>query len=133
MQKEKKCLIIDDDEDDQEIFLMCIGDVDANLECIAYSDPVVAVQKLSADLQYTPEYIFVDMNMPKLNGIQCLGKLRGMEHLNKSRIYMYSTTSLNTTIEESQQLGANGFIIKPSKLAELRERLTALFSEEIEK
>jgi len=128
MQPKIKCLIIDDDRDDQEIFIMCAGQVNENLQCAAFSDPAAAVETLQADASYTPDYIFVDMNMPKMNGIQCLGKLRAIQRLCATQIFMYSTTSEKNTLSESQRLGANGFIIKPTKTADLRARLTAIFA-----
>ncbi len=128
MKEMRQCLIIDDDPDDQEIFIICLDQLNSNVNCIANSDSVDAITKLASDITYTPDYIFVDMNMPKMNGIECLKKLRSMERLNDTQIYMYSTTGDAPSVEESKRHGANDFIIKPAKTAELKEKLSAIFS-----
>src|SRR4051812_49366309 len=100
MKEMRQCLIIDDDPDDQEIFLICVDQIKSDVHCIANSDSVDAITKLSSDGAYTPDYIFVDMNMPKMNGIECLKKLRSIARLNNTQIYMYSTTADGRAVEE---------------------------------
>jgi len=63
-----------------------------------------------------------------MNGIECLKVLRTMERLNATKIFMYSTTSVQSSLDEAKQSGASGFIIKPSTAPELREILSKLFS-----
>jgi CheY-like chemotaxis protein len=128
MQETRQCLIIDDDPDDQEIFLICLDQLNSNVHCTANSDSVDAITKLDANLAYTPDYIFVDMNMPKMNGIECLKKLRSIARLNNTQIYMYSTTADGRAVEESKLYGANDFIIKPVRTADLKEKLSAIFA-----
>lgn len=127
MQQRKECLIIDDDPDDQEIFLMCVEKISQDIHCTGISDPVQAVLMLTSNPDYTPQYIFVDVNMPKMSGIECLGILRNMDRLAHTSIYMYSTSSGGKVMEESKNLGATGFIVKPTKVAELREKLSLIF------
>ncbi len=128
MQEAKQCLIIDDDQDDQEIFLMCLQQVNKNVDCAANSDSVDAVAWLANDTAYTPDFIFVDMNMPKMNGIECLKKLRKIDRLKDTVIYMYSTTSEGSLVAESKRYGASDFIIKPARTAELKEKLAQIFN-----
>jgi CheY-like chemotaxis protein len=127
MQPTKQCLIIDDDEDDQEIFLMCLKKVSSRINCVAVNDGVEAVSMLKTEKSFTPDYIFIDVNMPRMNGIDCLRILKNMERLKYAKIFMYSTTSEGSAVLESKKLGANDFIIKPSKTAELKEKLSKIF------
>lgn len=128
MKEMRQCLIIDDDPDDQEIFIICLDQLNSNVHCTANSDSVDAITKLASDTTYTPDFIFVDMNMPKMNGMECLKKLRSMDRLKNTQIYMYSTTADTPSVDESKRYGANDFIIKPAKTAELKEKLSAIFS-----
>jgi CheY-like chemotaxis protein len=121
------CLIIDDDKDDQEIFVMCANKVSPDIRCSTADDGVEAVALLQSNKNYIPRYIFIDVNMPKMNGIECLSILKNMERLKYSKIFMYSTTSESGTLESSRLLGADEFIIKPSKSAELKEKLSKIF------
>jgi CheY-like chemotaxis protein len=127
MQKKVECLIIDDDPDDQEIFLMCLGKVNNEVNCLTKNNGVDAISMLMSNTTYVPDYIFIDVNMPKMNGIDCLRAIRNMQWLRESKIFMYSTTSEGSVLTESRKLGATDFIIKPSKTAELRERLSKIF------
>ena len=128
MQKMRECLLIDDDQDDQEIFKMCIDKVSGDINCTTMDDAPMAIAMLNANPGYIPGHIFIDMNMPKMNGIECLKVLRTMERLNATKIFMYSTTSVQSSLDEAKQSGASGFIIKPSTAPELREILSKLFS-----
>ncbi len=116
MQEIRECLIIDDDQDDQEIFLMCLGQINKNINCLAMKDGVEAISMLTSNSEYIPHYIFIDVNMPKMNGIDCLRIIKNMKHLKYTKIFMYSTTSENSTLTESKKLGADDFIIKPPKM-----------------
>lgn len=125
--KKKECLIIDDDQDDQEIFLMCLRKVSKDIECKAINDGVEAISLLSINETYVPDYIFLDVNMPKMNGIDCLRILKNMPRLQYTRIFMYSTTSQGAALAQSKELGAEDFIVKPSKTTELKDKLSSIF------
>lgn len=127
MHQKLECLVIDDDPDDQEIFLMCVEKISQDINCTGITDPVQAIAMLAAEQDYTPQYIFIDVNMPKMSGIECLKELKGMNKLAHSKIFMYSTSSARSIQEESKMFGATDFITKPAKLAELREKLLAAF------
>ena len=128
MQKPIHCLIIDDDPDDQEIFLMCVQEININIQCLTCNTGVDAISMLESDHRYIPEYIFIDVNMPKMDGITCLGILKKIERLKYSKFFMYSTSADRSALENSRKFGANDFIIKPVKKAELKDRLSGIFS-----
>ena len=88
----KDCMLVDDDRDDQEIFLMALQKADATMTCCVANDGVEGVKTLS-DFSYTPRYIFIDINMPKMNGIDCLEQIRKLDHLRNSLVIMYSTSA----------------------------------------
>lgn len=122
-----ECLLIDDDLDDQEIFKLCVEKLSSSVNFTGITDSVEAVSSLSSNSNYTPNYIFLDMNMPKMNGMQCLTSLRQIHRLNHSKIFMYSTTSEDLMVAKSKALGADNFIVKPARMAELKEKLIKLF------
>jgi CheY-like chemotaxis protein len=119
----KDCMLIDDDQDDQEIFLMALEKVHAQINCSIAKDGVEGLKTLS-DFSYTPGYIFVDINMPKMNGIECLRQIRKLDHLRNSRVIMYSTSADERIISQCKELGADEFLTKPPALAVLVESLS---------
>jgi CheY-like chemotaxis protein len=110
--------VIDDDLDDQEIFTLAAKNVDPAIQCTFVNDGVLAIKRFSNDPAFTPGIIFIDVNMPRMNGIECLEKLRSIDRLNDIPIYMCSTSSDPTIITKVKDLGASDFIVKPSTIAE---------------
>jgi CheY-like chemotaxis protein len=122
----RECFLIDDDMDDQEIFHIALQKVDQTIGFTTASNGAEGLGKLKEDPSFVPDYIFLDLNMPKMNGMQCLPKIRRLRHLKEVRIIMYSTTSNAAIIEESIQLGANDFLVKPDKLSLLVNKLSEI-------
>jgi CheY-like chemotaxis protein len=120
-------LIIDDDTDDQEIFLMCVTAVNKEIVCRTANNGPDAIAMLESRREYVPDFIFLDVNMPKMNGIECLKVLKQIDHLRQTKIYMYSTTSEKAVLTESKKLGAEDFIIKPASPTVLKETLSDIF------
>jgi CheY-like chemotaxis protein len=114
----KNCILIDDDQDDQEIFLMALRKADPQINCLVANDGVEGLKTL-LDFSCAPSYIFVDINMPKINGIECLRQIRKLDHLRDSRVIMYSTSADAGIIRQCKELGADDFLTKPSGLAPL--------------
>ncbi|MEO6904665.1 MAG: response regulator [Bacteroidia bacterium] len=122
------CLLVDDDLDDQEIFIMIAKTVNENIRCITANDGAEALLKLNDHSQVIPDYIFLDVNMPKVNGVECLKKIKNIERLKDCKIYMYSTTSEESIVTETKKLGATDFIIKPALPFELKTILSTIFN-----
>ena len=127
MQPEATCLLIDNDEDDQEIFILALQELDAAIECKAVTSGLAAIDKLSSDPSFIPSHIFIDMNMPLMDGRECLREIKKMDHLSGVPVYMYSTAANPSTIDEVRRLGAADFIVKPASFKALTERLAHIF------
>ncbi len=122
-----QCFLIDDDVDDQEIFYLALKEVNSSVHCVYASDATKALDKLKNDLDFLPQCIFVDMNMPRIDGKQCLLNIKEIDRLKDVPIFMYSTYADAKTIAEVKQLGATDFIVKPTSIPLLVQVLTELF------
>jgi CheY-like chemotaxis protein len=118
-------LLIDDDHDDQEIFTMALEGTGDKAGCEAFDNGPDAIEHLQ-HTEVLPHYIFVDMNMPLMNGRDVLKELKSMERLKEVPVFMYSTSADPNVIAETKELGAAGFIVKPSSLTALTETLIHL-------
>lgn len=127
-QKPKTFFIVDDDADDQEIFLAAVKKVDESIKCITVDNCEEALRKLKVADAQLPDFIFLDLNMPRINGRQCLVELKKYAHLKHVPVIIYSTSSLKKDIEETAQLGADMFITKPSRFEDLCKALTNVIS-----
>jgi CheY-like chemotaxis protein len=122
-----RCFLIDDDLDDQEIFLIAMQQFDAAIRCDFANDGAKAIEQLKADEANVPDCIFIDMNMPRMNGIECLEQIKEMGHLKDVPVCMFSTSADPTSVAKAKALGAVGFIIKPADIAALSEMLGQFF------
>lgn len=118
--------MIDDDIDDQEVFEMALQKIDGDFIFFVAHDGEEGLQKLKRNDSFIPDFIFLDINMPRMDGMQCLPEIRKLKHLQHSRIIMYSTTNDEKVRQASQQLGADAFMVKPSKLNLLINDLTSI-------
>ena len=115
--KYQNVLIIDDDQDDREIFLEAVKDVSSHINCIPFSDGETALEKLKQKA-IMADAIFLDLNMPRMTGMEFLQHTRNNETLKNIPIIVYSTSSyieatrLNTA-------GATDFITKPDNYYDL--------------
>jgi CheY-like chemotaxis protein len=122
MKDHKICFLVDDDEDDQEIFKMALKEMNMNISCVSAYSGNEAIKKLKNG-KFIPQYIFLDLNMPRMNGKQCLTEIKKMTHLERIPVFIYSTSSDNLVIAETKQLGATDYIIKPSSVGLLTSEL----------
>ena len=118
MSTKKTFLLIDDDPDDQEFFLEATKEVDEAIECSFASSCEEALETLKNKTDL-PDYIFLDLNMPKVDGKKCLIEIKKLFHLQHIPVIIYSTSSLKKDIEETALLGAVYFLTKPSAFREL--------------
>jgi CheY-like chemotaxis protein len=130
MAKNKTFFIVDDDIDDQELFMEAVSEVDQSIECISASDCEEALDLLKSGKVVLPDMIFLDLNMPRLNGKQCLAELKRQANLKHIPVIIYSTSSEKKDIEETTKLGAAHFLTKPNKFEELCKALSYVVSRE---
>ncbi|MCW3072722.1 MAG: response regulator [Bacteroidetes bacterium] len=129
MKSSLQCFLIDDDIDDQKIFSIIAEEIDNSISCLFASDGVDALEKLSGG-SYLPDLIFLDVNMPRMDGIECLRKIKATKHLGHIPVFMYSTTADPDTVNLAKKLGARDFIVKPNNITELANLLADIFSRE---
>jgi len=117
--KRTTAFLIDDDTDDHEIFSYAMEKADDSVQCVFANDGIHALEKIKAEESFVPDYIFIDMNMPRMNGQQCLRELKKIERLRSTPVFMYSTSADPGEIDENLKLGATDFILKPSDVNDL--------------
>jgi DNA-binding NtrC family response regulator len=120
-------LHIDDDPDDHEIFYTALRKVNDIINYNAWTNAGKALATLIAK-KLTPDIIFVDLNMPAMNGQQFLVEIKKRENLWHIPVIILSTSSHIGTIELIKKLGAYEFITKPNSFDELVKILSSIFA-----
>lgn len=115
----KKFLLADDDVDDAFIFCEALTRVASVMECQTVENGMALFEALANNDVSNPDIIFLDINMPVMNGWDCLKKLKNNSAYQSIPIVIYSTSSARKDIETAYNLGALVFVTKPENFEEL--------------
>ena len=118
-------LLADDDLDDTILFEQVLNEVAPSVTLITAKDGREAIDALTSG-SASPDLIFLDLNMPKLNGKECLQFIKHTENLHKIPVIIYTTSSLSKDIEDCMVSGAACFITKPSGVKELTKIISTI-------
>ncbi len=129
MKKPLLLFLIDDDLDDLMLFKDAINEIDASIQVETAANGVEGLKKLSgSELIGEPDYIFIDLNMPLMNGIQCLQEIKKMPAHSSIPVIIYSTSSYEKDIVQTINHGAFHYIVKPFSFHELREKISKVLT-----
>jgi len=118
-------LMADDDPDDRILMLEALAENKIPNSIYFVEDGEELLDYLEKKGKYavqpciTPGIIFLDLNMPKVDGRQALKKIKGDPKLRKIPILILTTSKAELDILEAYELGVNSFITKPAKFEEL--------------
>lgn len=123
----KSIFLIDDDEDDVEFFRQALQKVDP---AISYSHAFDAEEGLELLLEKSrkPDFIFLDLNMPRLNGKEFLKMVKSDQNLYQIPVIIFTTSGIDSDRQETIRMGAHAYIVKPTSLKELVKEVTAAIS-----
>jgi CheY-like chemotaxis protein len=118
-------LFVDDDIDDREFFIDALSYVDSGISCILAKNCEQALAMLREAAQL-PDYVFLDINMPSMDGKSCLSEIKSDQRFKAIRVVMYSNTSDQRLMEEYKALGATFFLVKPPTFKDLCDSLSVM-------
>ncbi len=123
MNKSRLLFLADDDIDDQMLFHDAINEIDPSITIETAVNGVEALKKLTGELITYPDYIFVDLNMPLMNGVQLLREIKKQPSLSHIPVIIYSTSSYEKDMVQTINNGAFYYIIKPFSFQELCDKI----------
>ena len=123
----KYILLIDDDQDDADIFSDAVNELGLETSVRHFADGNTALEFLSLQTLPLPDIIFLDINMPLISGWTCLKNIKQLAHLRNIPIVMYTTSNLTRETISARDIGASAFLTKPSNFADLKSELSSLF------
>jgi CheY-like chemotaxis protein len=124
MQNERfHILLADDDADDRLFFKEAFEELNIKTKVTMVKDGVELMNYLKANGNEMPHLLFLDLNMPRKTGMECLLEIRQNDILRDIIIAIYSTSSSEEDIEDAFVKGANVYIKKPSDFTVLKKIL----------
>jgi CheY-like chemotaxis protein len=124
MLKYKKILLVDDDEDDRQIFREIVREVDpyAALDFAENGLDIIALLSKMSDTDL-PGMIILDQNMPRMTGKESLIYLKENDRYKHIPTIVYSTYQVKDFYQECLQLGAEDVVAKPDTMQAYREMI----------
>lgn len=111
--------LVDDDEDDRELFEDAINEIHLETRILSYSSGTDFFANVEKGLPFLPRLIFIDLHMPLLSGEECLQRLRQNPKFDQVAIIMYSTIVMDSLTHRLKELGAAMYLQKPSSFLSL--------------
>lgn len=120
-------LMVDDDQEDQELFVDALKEIDPSIYCVTANDGDDA-QELLSSMIIKPDLIFIDINMPKYNGKELLTILKSSSETAGIPVVMYSTHFNADDLSEMKSIGAAHFVTKKTSYSQLCDILQSTIS-----
>ena len=124
----KFILLADDDADDRMLFEEALKEIDKQTQLTTANDGEELMDILDKKTQSGSFIIFLDLNMPKKNGFECLKQIRETENLKDVPVIVYSTSCQEEAINKMYEYGASYYICKPNNFKKLKTSIQHIFS-----
>ena len=131
-----KCILVAEDEDDDMFFLRrAFERADASHRLVHVKDGSMAIAYLLGDPPFSnrdqyplPDLLLLDLKMPKMDGFEVLATIRSQATLQDLPVVILSSSALAVDIATATKLGANDYIVKPTKVKDLFETIRYMVS-----
>jgi len=121
-------LLVDDDDDDQFIFISALSGINLKIDYRVVSNGPDAIEMFLTDSSFNPDYIFLDMNMPMMDGRRCIKEIRKLEKKKNTPVIIHSTTNLSEEAAALLDTGASFYFQKPNSIHKFTEILRQILS-----
>lgn len=125
MKKPEIILLIDDDVDDQLYFREAIEEIKPECTCKIANNGLEGLQQIA--ISPTPDIIFLDLNMPIMNGYEFLENMKKNYAYHHIPVIIFTTSKNSADIERCRDSGASLYLTKPVDFATLCNKLNTVF------
>jgi len=114
-------MLADDDSDDCEFFQEAVDEISEECDLTIVNNGVELMHFLESETANLPHIIFLDLNMPRKSGMECMAEIKASARLDHIPIIIYSTSLDHAVVNELYQLGALHYIQKPAEFASIKK------------
>jgi CheY-like chemotaxis protein len=126
MRKDVRLLLIEDNEGDAELTIEALKSHTDRLEIIVINNGEDAIEYLKSDDEELPQFILLDINLPKIDGKEVLHYIKNDDSLKKIPVVMLTTSSLQKDISYAYSNSVNCYIVKPGNLKDFINTINAI-------
>jgi CheY-like chemotaxis protein len=119
--KQMNILLADDDTDDCIFFKKALDELLLSTHLMVVHDGEQLMQLLLNETNESPDVLFLDLNMPRKNGFECLSEIKLSRNLNQLPVIIFSTSLEQEVVNQLYQNGAHYFIRKPSEFSQFKK------------
>ncbi len=119
----KKIFIAEDDEDDLDLFATVAKQLVPEAEIVSATDGIYLFENLRDQTPPLPDVIFLDINMPKMDGYECLKRIKEDAAWKHIPIIILSTSVLPKDIDYMHNLGAACYMKKQNTFSQFKLKL----------
>jgi CheY-like chemotaxis protein len=117
----RSIFLADDDDDDCLFFKEALGELPVSIQLTTVHDGEQLMNLLSKTADELPPLLFLDLNMPRKNGFQCLTEIKQDERLKRLTVIIFSTSFQQDVADLLYNNGAQYFILKPAAFEDLKK------------
>jgi CheY-like chemotaxis protein len=123
MRRNRSIFLADDDADDCMLFEDALKEVSTTTELITANDGIELISLMETSVPPAPDVIFLDLNMPRKNGFECLEQIRKTKEWATIPVVIFSTSGQEEMVKKVYAQGANFFIRKPGSFLKLKQAI----------
>ena len=121
-------LLVDDDQDDRSLFQDALERINIPVSFKEASGCNEALEKLKEMEELLPDIIFIDLNMPDIDGFKCIEGIKKVALWKNIPIIVYSTSSSSSHIKQAEMMGVTGYLKKPNQFKEFCTKLEGILA-----
>jgi CheY-like chemotaxis protein len=121
-------LLADDDADDEMLFREVLSDLLLDVSITTVNNGEQLMHDLTESNKMLPDILFLDLNMPRKNGFDCLVEIKHNSNLQKIPVIIFTTSYQNDIINLLYEAGALRFIRKPNNYSDLKSVIQQAFA-----
>lgn len=127
----KNIYLAEDDADDRMFFEDALKCINIPAELTVTKDGSELMLKLDDQVPPSPDVVFLDLNMPRKNGFECLKEIRDTPKLKEIPVVIFSTSDSPQAIALTYDLGANFYIQKPGSFNALKKIIETMLTTDL--
>lgn len=115
--------LADDDHEDSLFFQEALNEINSQINIEMFDNGVTLMDALLNSQKTLPDAIYLDLNMPMMNGEECVDDIRAESQFAEIPIIIFSTYIDSTVVDKLREKGANWYLVKPNSFRDLKTLL----------